>query len=142
MAGKHPHLLVIKSRLALSRHGHRESRSAGSCDCPGGALPSLAPLTGVVLGGALAWGLFIMPADHRIGETVRIMVPNLPAATPTVNTYLLMAVASALGLWRGWGLPHLAAEAAARGGAGRRGGGAPCCCGAERRMLQPLSNGA
>jgi heme exporter protein C len=81
------------------------------------ALPWLAALTGVVLGGALVWGLFIMPADHRIGETVRIMVPHVPAATLAVNTYLVMALASALGLWRGWALAHLAARAAARVGA-------------------------
>jgi heme exporter protein C len=83
----------------------------------GRAQPWLAALTGAVLGGALLWGLLLMPADHRIGETVRIMVPHVPAATLAVNTYLLMAVASALGLWRGWALAHLAARAAAQVGA-------------------------
>lgn len=83
----------------------------------GRALPWLAALTGVVLGGALLWGLLLMPADHRIGETVRIMVPHVPAATLAVNTYLMMAVASALALWRGWTLAHLFARGAARVGA-------------------------
>lgn len=80
-------------------------------------LPWLTVATAAVLGAAMLWGLVLMPADHRLGETIRIMVVHVPAATLTVNVLLLMAVASALGLWRGWPLAHGAARAAAPVGA-------------------------
>ena len=80
-------------------------------------LPWLAVSTAATLGAAMLWGLMLMPADHRLGETIRIMVVHVPAATLTVNVWLLMAVASALGLWRGWPLAHGAARAAAPVGA-------------------------
>lgn len=80
-------------------------------------LPWLAVAAGGTLGGAMLWGLLIMPTDHRLGETIRIMVVHVPAATLTVNVWLLMAVASALGLWRRSPLAHGAARAAAPVGA-------------------------
>lgn len=83
----------------------------------GRALPWIAAFAALTLVAAAVWGLALMPPDHRLGETVRIMVPHVPAATLAVNAHVAMAAFSALGLWRRSLLAHLAAKATAPVGA-------------------------
>ncbi|WP_374405258.1 heme ABC transporter permease CcmC [Pelagerythrobacter sp.] len=63
--------------------------------------------------GALAWGLFVVPPDRLMGETVRIIFLHVPAAWLGMGGWTAIAVASAVYLvWR-HPLADLAARAAA-----------------------------
>ncbi|MEM8596695.1 MAG: heme ABC transporter permease [Pseudomonadota bacterium] len=79
----------------------------------------VAPLwvaAGVLLGVGLVWGLSV-PADYQQGTTVRILFIHVPAALLAINTYALMALASAIGLIRRHHVSFLVAKAAAPIGA-------------------------
>ncbi|WP_338445747.1 heme ABC transporter permease CcmC [Pelagerythrobacter marensis] len=63
--------------------------------------------------GALAWGLFAVPPDRLMGETVRILFLHVPAAWLGMGGWAAIALASAVFLvWR-HPLADLAARAAA-----------------------------
>ncbi len=62
---------------------------------------------------ALAWGLFVAPADRLMGDTVRIVFLHVPAAWLGMGGWMAIAVSSAVFLvWR-----HPLAALAARGAA-------------------------
>ncbi|KAA0445962.1 MAG: heme ABC transporter permease [Candidatus Thioglobus sp.] len=46
----------------------------------------------------LYWGLIVAPADYQQGDSVRIMFVHVPAAWMSLFIYVLIAVASAIGL--------------------------------------------
>ena len=75
-------------------------------------------LAGLVLtGGALAWGVFVAPAEGLQGETVRIMYLHVPTAWLGMGGWSAIAVASATELvWR-HPLAGIAARAVAVPGA-------------------------
>ncbi|MCO7223617.1 heme ABC transporter permease [Pleionea sp. CnH1-48] len=51
--------------------------------------------------GGSYWGLFIAPPDYYQGDTQRIMYIHVPSAYLSMFAYLMMAIASAIGLiWR------------------------------------------
>ena len=67
----------------------------------------------VMAGGALAWGLFAVPPDRLMGETVRIIFIHVPAAWLGMAGWSAIAVASLVYLvWR-HPLAAIAARAAA-----------------------------
>ena len=71
-----------------------------------GATALLAPV-------GLWWALVAAPADYQQGDAYRIIFVHVPAAWMALFTYLVLAVAAAVGLiWR-----HPVAEAAARAAA-------------------------
>ncbi|MGF1553748.1 MAG: heme ABC transporter permease [Paracoccaceae bacterium] len=80
------------------------------------AVAPLWALAGITLGVGLVWGLSV-PADYQQGTTVRILFIHVPAALLAINTYALMAVASAIGLIRRHHVSFLVAKAAAPVGA-------------------------
>ena len=65
----------------------------------------------------LGWALFATPEDYQQGSTVKILFLHVPAALIAINTYILMAVASAIGLIRRHHVSFLIAKAAAPIGA-------------------------
>ena len=82
--------------------------------------PALAPLwwgAAVLLGVGLGWALLATPPDYQQGSTVKILFLHVPAAMLAINTYLLMAVASGIGLIRRHHVSFLVAKAAAPIGA-------------------------
>ncbi len=67
----------------------------------------------VIAAAALAWGLFVAPADRLMGDTVRIVFLHVPAAWLGMGGWMAIAVSSAVFLvWR-----HPLAALAARGAA-------------------------
>ena len=74
-------------------------------------------LTGVTLGIGLVWSVFFTPDDYQQGSTVKILFIHVPAALLAINTYALMALASAIGLIRRHPVSFLVAKAAAPIGA-------------------------
>jgi len=67
----------------------------------------------IMAGGALAWGLFAVPPDRLMGETVRIIFIHVPAAWLGMAGWSVIAVASLVHLvWR-HPLAAIAARAAA-----------------------------
>ncbi len=71
-----------------------------------GATAALAPI-------GLWWALVVAPADYQQGDAYRIIFVHVPAAWMALFTYLVLAVAAAVGLiWR-----HPLAEVAARAAA-------------------------
>jgi len=82
--------------------------------------PLLTPLwvaAGAVLALGLGWALFATPDDYQQGSTVKILFIHVPAAMLAINTYAVMAVASAIGLIRRHHVSFLVAKAAAPIGA-------------------------
>ena len=77
-------------------------------------LTPLLLLSGLVLAGAaLAWGLFVVPPDRLMGETVRILFLHVPTAWLGMGGWTAIAIASGVYLvWR-HPLADLAARAAA-----------------------------
>ncbi len=57
----------------------------------------LYPFIGLPIVG-LYWALIISPADYQQGDSVRIMYVHVPAAWMSLLIYIVMAVASAIGL--------------------------------------------
>lgn len=76
-------------------------------------LPWLLAGLAVLLPLGLVWGLWIAPPDYQQGDSYRIMFVHVPAAWMAMQTYALIAIASAAALiWR-----HPLAEVAARAAA-------------------------
>ena len=65
-------------------------------------LTSLCIVSGLVLaGGALAWGLLVVPPDRLMGETVRILFLHVPFAWLGMGGWSVLAIASLVYLvWR------------------------------------------
>ncbi len=64
-------------------------------------LPWLIALTCLLLVPGLIWGLFFAPIDEEQGHSYRIMYIHVPAASIAMSCYVLMALASAIGLiWK------------------------------------------
>lgn len=84
----------------------------------GAALPWAAWIGVGALVVGIFWGLFLTPTHSEQGESARIIYIHVPAAMIAINTYFLMAIASAIGLVRGHHVSFLAAKAAAPIGAG------------------------
>ncbi len=83
----------------------------------GRALPWFGAVTALSLALGLYLALLVAPADYQQGETVRIMFVHVPAAWLALQTYLFVAIASAVALvWR-HPLAEIAAQAAAPVGA-------------------------
>lgn len=75
-------------------------------------------LSGLVLaGGAVAWGLCVVPPDRLMGETVRILFIHVPAAWLGMGGWTAIAVSSLVFLVWQHPLASLAARAAAVPGA-------------------------
>lgn len=81
-------------------------------------LPPLAVGGAVLMAIGVVWCLLFTPADYQQGQTVKILFIHVPAAILAINTYLMMVVASLIGLIRGHAVSHLVAKAAAPIGAG------------------------
>jgi heme exporter protein C len=80
----------------------------------------LAPLwvsAGVLMAIGLGWALFATPDDYKQGSTVKILFIHVPAAMLAINTYAIMAIASAVGIIRRHHVSFLVAKAAAPIGA-------------------------
>ncbi len=77
-------------------------------------LTPLLLLSGIVLvAGSLAWGLFMVPPDRLMGETVRILFIHVPSAWLGMGGWMAIAISSLMFLvWR-HPLAALAARAAA-----------------------------
>ncbi|MEO0820965.1 MAG: heme ABC transporter permease [Pseudomonadota bacterium] len=73
-------------------------------------------VAGLVLVVGLVWSLSV-PPDYQQGTTVKILFIHVPAALLAINTYALMALASAIGLIRRHPVSFLVAKAAAPIGA-------------------------
>ncbi len=71
----------------------------------------------VLMSVGLVWALFFTPPDYKQGSTVKILFIHVPAAMLAINTYVLMAVASAVGIVRRHHVSFLVAKAAAPIGA-------------------------
>lgn len=73
-------------------------------------------VAGVLLAVGMSWSLTV-PPDYQQGITVWILFIHVPAALLAINTYALMALASAIGLIRRHPVSFLVAKAAAPIGA-------------------------
>ena len=82
-------------------------------------LTPLLLVSGLLLaGGALAWGVFVVPPDRLMGETVRILFLHVPTAWLGMGGWSMIAIASLVYLvWR-HPLAALGARAAAVPGVG------------------------
>ena len=84
----------------------------------GTVLPFLGVATALTLAAGLFWSLVVAPPDYQQGETVRIMFIHVPSAWMALQTYLFIAITSAVALvWR-HPLAEIAGQAAAPIGAG------------------------
>lgn len=84
----------------------------------GAALPWVAGLAIASMCAGLIWSLFFTPGDYQQGQTVKILFIHVPAAIQAINGYLVMVVASLIGLIRRHHVSFLVAKAAAPIGAG------------------------
>ena len=72
---------------------------------------------GALMAVGLGWSLFATPDDYQQGSTVKILFIHVPASMLAINTYAIMAVASAVGVIRRHHVSFLVAKAAAPIGA-------------------------
>ena len=70
----------------------------------------------VLLAVGIGWGLSV-PPDYQQGATIQIIFLHVPAAMLAINTYIIMAIASIVGLVRRHHVSFLVAKAAAPIGA-------------------------
>ncbi len=84
----------------------------------GAALPWVAGLAIALMALGVGWSLFFTPEDYQQGQTVKILFIHVPAAIQAINGYLVMVVASLIGLIRRHHVSFLVAKAAAPIGAG------------------------
>lgn len=83
-----------------------------------GYVTPVAAVVGVIaLVIGVGWGLFLTPVVEGQGQSGRIIYIHVPAAMLAINTYFLMALASAIGLVRRHHVSFLVAKAAAPIGA-------------------------
>lgn len=61
----------------------------------------------------LYWGFVVSPADYQQGDSVRIMYVHVPAAWMSLFIYVVMAIASAIGLIWQIKLAHIVAKVSA-----------------------------
>ncbi|MEL6978151.1 MAG: heme ABC transporter permease [Pseudomonadota bacterium] len=80
-------------------------------------LPPVAIAAATVFAVGLAWSLFFTPDDYQQGLTVKILFIHVPAAILAINTYMVMVVASLIGLIRSHPVSHLVAKSCAPIGA-------------------------
>jgi len=83
----------------------------------GWLLPPVAVAAAVLMVVGIGWGLFATPDDYQQGSTVKILFIHVPASMLAINTYAIMAIASAIGLVRRHHVSFLVAKAAAPIGA-------------------------
>lgn len=83
----------------------------------GALLPWCVAGAALAVPAALIWGVGFGPADYRQGDTARVIYLHVPAAMLAINTYFLMALASAIGIVRRHHVSFLVAKAAAPIGA-------------------------
>ena len=83
----------------------------------GWLLPPVAVAAAVLMVVGIGWGLFATPDDYQQGSTVKILFIHVPASMLAINTYAIMAIASAIGLVRRHHVSFLVARAAAPIGA-------------------------
>ena len=76
----------------------------------------LSVLSAALIAAGLGWALSV-PDDYQQGSTVKILFLHVPAAMLAINTYAVMAIASAIGLIRRHHVSFLVAKAAAPIGA-------------------------
>ncbi|MEM7744962.1 MAG: heme ABC transporter permease CcmC [Pseudomonadota bacterium] len=74
-------------------------------------------LTAILLLPALFWGLVMTPNADLFGSSVKILFVHVPTALIAINTYVLMAIASAIAIVRRHHVSFLVAKAAAPIGA-------------------------
>lgn len=79
--------------------------------------PWTAVATAILFLAGLYLGLVAAPEDYQQGDTVRIMFIHVPAATMALGAYVMMALASAVGLVWKHPVAELSAKAAAPIGA-------------------------
>lgn len=84
----------------------------------GAALPWVAVGACASMAAGVAWSLLFTPEDYQQGQTVKILFIHVPAAIQAINGYLVMVVASLIGLIRRHHVSFLVAKAAAPIGAG------------------------
>ena len=84
----------------------------------GAALPWVAGLAIASMATGLIWSLLFTPPDYQQGQTVKILFIHVPAAIQAINGYLVMVLASLIGLIRRHHVSFLVAKAAAPIGAG------------------------
>jgi len=73
--------------------------------------------TAIMLTAGLGWALLATPAADLFGSSVKILFVHVPSALIAINTYILMAIASAIGIVRRHHVSFLVAKAAAPIGA-------------------------
>jgi len=83
----------------------------------GQLLPPVAVAAGLLMALGIGWALFATPDDYQQGSTVKILFIHVPASMLAINTYAIMAIASAIGLIRRHHVSFLVAKAAAPIGA-------------------------
>jgi heme exporter protein C len=97
---------------------HRFANPAQFLRLSSAILPWATVLTVLLSALSLYLALFVAPPDYQQGDAVRIMFVHVPSAWMSLEVYVLMAMASAVGLiWR-HPLADLMAKAAAPIGAG------------------------
>ncbi|WP_169566239.1 heme ABC transporter permease [Sneathiella limimaris] len=79
--------------------------------------PWVSGLAVILLAIGLYMALFVSPRDYQQGDTVRIMFVHVPAAWMSMSIYVMMAVASAVGLIWKHPVADLSAKASAPIGA-------------------------
>lgn len=118
---RYPDITPIESRAsALYLTGMSIWRYANPAEFMRVTGPVILPLwllAGVLLAIGISWALFFTPPDYQQGSTVKIMFLHVPAAMLAINTYFVMALASAIGLVRRHHVSFLVAKAAAPIGA-------------------------
>lgn len=83
----------------------------------GKLIPCLLGLAAILAAAGIYFGFFVCPIDARQGNSYRIIFIHIPAAWLAMSLYLLMAVASVVGLLRQSRLAFILAQAMAPTGA-------------------------
>ena len=87
--------------MGMMQWFHRLASPRHFFDISGRLLPWLTGITLILFAAGLYLGLFVAPADYQQGESYRIMFIHVPAAWMSMFTYVVLAVASVIGMvWR------------------------------------------
>ena len=76
-------------------------------------LPWVAGGAVVFLAVGFGWSLFATEPDAQHGQAIKIFFIHVPASWMAINVYLIMVVASLIGMIRSHPVSHLVAKAAA-----------------------------